>query len=522
MSGESFDFDEIDNLASQSTVTAWSAHVAPKGRVKKTYGRRGSTGVLPSSMAFSRQPELEEPLDLLSPTKEETSFEVFSPPTFKRDAPTIPGRRRFTRANSISTLSRTSSLQPSQPTLRRCVSTSMSSVGSSSRSSFQSRSLSSNFEDSISESGVENEHPNMSPLDVCASPKRGALLKDSRGRKKSRSDRNLSELDSPALPPMPALPPSSSFSNLARADSLTWVKNPPAPPVESSPFSSRPRSWTEMDESPALSSVGSTRKRGICESPFEDYDDMFASAPSVSSTRRTISRTALLSPPLDRSGHFNLDNSDRVAEFSQHSASKAKKSDAMDMVSDDGDSGAEADSSDDLSIENKRLRRSPVPTFVPFHQRQKTYASARVAASKPPKAVVRSSARPEDVIESMPSYNDLKFLAKKLKKERVYSQVNLCVPLPTEWTSHHRADFIQWGTNHLGFKVNSGGAQLVYLQISKSKGITLLQLLEDSVAFCKEQGLARKTPKHPSSGAKDLFNLGFTPISNVAPKTPKE
>lgn len=529
MSNDSFDLDELDSLTSQSTVTAWSSHVAPKGRARRTYGRRGSTGVLPTvATAFSRTIHPQEPLDLLSPTQEENEFDEFSPvPAFKLGAPTIPGRRRFTRANSLSGISNSTSTRSSQPSLRRCVSTSTNSLGSSSMHSRRSSSLSSNIEDSISELGSENVHPNVNPLEGFASPKRGSALKDSRGRKKVRSEKNLNILDSPSLPPIPPLPESSSFSNLARTDSGSWGNAPQ--PSDASPFPSRPRSWTELDisiGSPALS-MASARKRGVCESPFEDFDDVLVSGP-FSSARRTIARSGLLSPALERSGSLNLDSSERSAGFSQHSASKAKKYDTMDIASDDGDSGEEImDSSDDLSIENKRMRRSPVPTFVPFHQRQKKYPSTATSNDARTKGAARTTGRPEDVIESMTSYHDLKFLAKKLKAERDVSHINLCVPLPVEWQSQRRADVIRWGTNHLGFKLFSGGAQMVYLQISKSKGVTLLKLLEESIAECKEQGLARKTPKHPKASIKNLFNLK-TP-SNVsfvggaaASKTPKE
>lgn len=520
MCDDSFDLEEFETLATQPTVTTWSSQVAPKMRSFRTYGRRGSTGALPRSSQSARfmSTRMEEPLDCLSsPNQEELEFGQLSEiekrllPTFKPDAPTIPGRRRFTRANSMGNESTTSSSK-ANPVLRRSVSVSNSTDFSSISSMISSSQSSSSF----SETGAENLHPNLDPLEEFASPKRSARPLDSRGRKKVRSAIGLSSLDRSASESS-MLHCSRSFSNLARDEpSKSWAK--PAPlPTDGCAFP--PIAFNELEflqsASPALSSVCSTRKRGICESPFEDFDDQSTCGLSIS--RHSTVRSRLLSPPptSHQISEFNMESMEKLKDFSSHQEKYSKKSSLMDIASDDGESGVDSrdgmDSGDDVSVDGHKNRRSPVPTFVPFEQRQKRKSSMPTFpdTSIPETALHSGTASVDDVIASMPSYNDLKYLTTRLRGQR---QGSVCwhVALPSTWNEARRRGFIQWITVSLGFTHRKAGAQAAYFQIPKSKGTSILKLLDSSMAACKERGIGSKSPANANNGVKH-FIFGATP-----------
>jgi hypothetical protein len=543
MCDDSFDLGEIESYATQTTVTAWSAQVAPKVRGSRTYSRRGITGVLPeqqqaSSMNFHPR-TIEDPPECFSPGEEtfdqSPPWEESSLPSFTRDTSRIPGRRRFTRANSISAISHHLP-QPAGPLLLRSQSISdrpppagpllLRSQSVSDRSpplvSMSSSSLSSSNA-SIPQISEENVHPNFDPLEENASPKRGAEpLSHRRGRKKVRSARSLRATD---IAPIKSLPLSGSFSNLARhgGDGLSWAKLPPVP-SDMSPFPTKSPSVQHLDStdlvesSPAGMSIGSNRKRGIFESPFDDCDDC---SPRPSHSR---SRSRKLSSPTTRITEFSLNSADKLPDFPLHSK-ETKNQREMDIASDDGDSGPErdgGDSGDDASVESVGNKRSPMPTFVPYEQRQNMSFSSVATFSDAlmeTYALQPESADVDDVISSMSSYPDLRFLTKSLRREREGSRVSWNLALPIAWDASRRTSFIQWTTRSLGFTLRAAGGSVTFFQISKSKGAGILKLLESTVSACKERGIGVKSPTNAIVNDNQFTFVGVQGLGQPASAT---
>jgi hypothetical protein len=199
----------------------------------------------------------------------------------------------------------------------------------------------------------------------------------------------------------------------------------------------------------------------------------------------------------------------------------------MDISSDEGsgvESGLDRNDSDgeDASMgedENRNSRQSPVPTFVPFDERQKRRSSVAVF---PPTVVCQTSLDPytssvDDVINTMSSYQDMKYLTKRLRSQR---EGSVCwhVALPSAWGEAQRRGFIQWITASLGFTHRKAGAQAAYFQIPKSKGAGILKLLEASIAACKERGIGGKSPTNACTVSTDFFGASLmvkTPVGYV-------
>lgn len=537
MCDDSFDMEELDYDISQKTITAWSSQVAPKTRGRRTYSRRGSTM---STTATSNSnpmfdfPSLEEPL--------EESIECSSPPDDFRLGrasnikPKIPGRRRFARAHTIDGATSSTNVRPNPPPLLKrsqsVTSTIMSSsppllrrsMSVSSRSSVTSFSqTSSSVSSSIGSIGdLENFDPNPDPLVDNATPKRGAKpCVDLRGRKKVRKARNFGR---GGHAPLSLRPLSNSFSSLAQVGEggLSWAKPPSS---DTSPFPPRlPPINNDIDftdfaeSSPATSTVGSERKRAIWESPLEDFDDCMSVGGLSKSRSMSIDINA-------NSLHGRIN---RHSDFSRESNGKKKRE--MDMQSDDDfDSGPESkdgmeDSGDDASIERGFKARSPMPTFVPYSQKYQrrvtTFDGAIFAVSE---TLNPETANADDVIDSMSSYQDLKFLIKKLKKESGGNRQSWHIAPPVAWATSRRGSFFHWATKSLGFTFRSGGMSVSYIQISNAKGTGILKLLESTLTVCKERGLG-KTPTNACDNTQHFdFSDAKTPQgSKVLTMTPKE
>lgn len=514
MTEDSLEFEDLETLTAQPTVTAWSSQVASRAKSMRTYGRRGSTGAIPRSsqckpqMRFKHS-KTEPSVDCLSPTEEEAEFgqiadiENRSLPVFRLDIPKLPGRKRFTRAHSMDV---GSSQTDAYPVLRRSASVSLTYDHSSSISA-RSSSISS-YMDSYSDMGPENIHPNLFPLEELASPKRGGRPLQLGGRKKVKSTKNLTPMDQT---PLDSLSSSASFSNLARDESLTWAKA--APPKRTANLTFNELEFLEYS-SPAMSSVCSNRKRGICDSPFDDLDDC-QSVGSLSVSRRSW----MMSSPTHPMGEFHGDLSQKPNLSSKDKGKCSKKTALMEIASDDGDSGVDSrgdmDSEDEGSFDSNPNRRSPIPTFVPFDQRQTRRSSVPIF---PEETIGRQVIQPgtasvDDVINSIPSFNDLKYLVMRLR-----GQPDRCVcwhvALPNTWGDAQRRAFILWITNTLGFTHRKAGAQAAYFQIPRSKGTSILRLLEFAIETCKERGISTKSPLNANAAANNI-TFGVTPIQNV-------
>jgi hypothetical protein len=491
MSDDPLDIGEYDWSPSKHTATAYETQVAPKARAPRTYSRRGSIAALPYGNKPSVEPTSDTPsrprkvraetFDFFNQTEESPGPDWLnkSLPSFNkppREFPTTGGQtRRFVRSHSIShvpTLAKPVALRHLASLSSR--STSTASLRSFSNSSLYSTDLS------------ENINPNFDPLELCASPKRAALVEnDKRGTKKSRSARHFGRCNSVPLPSSSV--GSHSFSNLAKFQeeegaSSSWAAPPPPvadrfPPIPSKvPFASEFIDFADVSgSSPATLSSDSIKKRGVCGSPLDDFDD--TSAGGFSNSQHSRSRSRIFSPP-----------SARLSSFS-HESTEEKKSRAMDIASDDGDTRDGDDSGDDASVESVGISRSAIRSFGAHPQQLRSSLGLNDSIFGYSRTIEPIESLNEgDVLGSMSSYPDLKFLIKTLRKEKGGRNLSWHVAPPSLWDTTRRASFFRWTTKSLGFTLRAGGINLSYLQISKAKGADVLKLLESSMVSYKSQG----------------------------------
>jgi hypothetical protein len=269
------------------------------------------------------------------------------------------------------------------------------------------------------------------------------------------------------------------------------------------------------ESSPALS-LASSRKRGICESPFDDFDDC-SSAGGFPLSQGSNKSSRLLSHPPTRLSEFSLHFADekegRISDFPLNSLGEKKKR-ATEIASDDGESSEQEtvdgdDSGDDASVESVGDRRSPMPSFVPYSRVQQQQSSVRKSVDiyfGSPKLLEPTTAQVSDVIDSMSSCQDLKFLTRSLRKENGGSRQSWHVAPPVSWIATRRSSFFCWTTRSLGFTFRAGGMSVSYIQISKTRGASLLELLDSALSECKERGIGTKTPNN-ARGDEQHFNF---------------
>mmetsp|Transcript_18101 Transcript_18101/g.28074 ORF Transcript_18101/g.28074 Transcript_18101/m.28074 type:complete len:1449 (+) Transcript_18101:325-4671(+) len=511
MEDESFDLGGLEYDVSQKTITAWSAHVEPKTKAQRTYSRRLSTGAMrPRAASIPTEGSIQ------SDSPEEKAFvqAVDGDPdpicAFKRDAPAIPGRRRFTRANSMSVVSTEANVRSPPFLMQRSNSVSNASeayIPTAARST----SLSS-LGDSCHD--FENVHPNFDPLWECASPKRGAANDaNQRGKKKVRSTKHFGRrgLSAP-------LPLSTSFSNLARygEEKPKWGKPPPPPALSPFPPKSRSSELTVPDfaESPSDFSLGSARKRGVCGSPLYDFDETSLGGLSTSRSKQSRTRSPLFTPTSTKLPDFAVHSADRKPAFSFGAVEESGNDAAMD--SDDGthdESGGE-ESGDEAGVESTQKTRPPIPTFVPFSHKKRGAASRTAVAASPriTNLVGTKVSNVDEVIKSMSSYEDLKFITKTLRRERSCCGQSWYVAPPAKWVQERRAAFFHWTTRSLGFTYRSGGNSISYVQVSQMKGSQILKILEETLTQHKEKCKSAETPGKSMAGTS---NFSFVDTSTI-------
>jgi hypothetical protein len=514
MSNNSFDIEDYDWTPSKRTATAYETQVAPKARATRTYSRRGSNVALPYGSKPSVEPTSDAPsrprkaraetFDCFPPMEEPlgTDWLNESLPSSNKPPRGFPTRKtqRLARSQSISHV----------PTFAKPVALRRGSVCSGSISTISLRSISTSSLYSTDRS--ENVDPNFDPLELYASPKRAALVgNDKRGTKKSRSARHFGRSNSVPLPSSSV--GSHSFSNLAKFQeegASSWAEPPPPfadtfPPIPSkSPFVSELIDFADVSSSSiATLSSDSIKKRGVCGSPLDDFDDASAGGFSMHSH----SRPRIFSPPSARLSSFSL-------EYTEE-----KKSRAMDIASDDGDTKDGDDSGDDASIESVGISRSAIPSFGANPQRLRSSLDSILGSSWTIEPI--ESLNEGDVLGSMSSYPDLKFLIKTLRKEKGGRNLSWHVAPPSLWETTRRASFFQWTTKSLGFTLRAGGINMSYLQISKAKGADVLKLLESSMVSYKSQGRG-KTVVDPGSATPANIKQQMMDITSSSKKPPVE
>ena len=475
MSTDSVEEFEYDWDPTKKTTTGWSRRVVANGRTRRTYSRRGSTGDATfGSEPFTRLQTLSshhagidgetESFSSLGDNairtgqwSDKSACDPFREDWQDSSSRTRPPRaRRFTRANSLS-LSNVSHI-PEPSTLRR-------SYSVSSRS---------NTLRSITTDISENFDPNFDPLEMNASPKRGAAIdSDSRGRKKVRSARNHTPLSTLSAS-------NSTFSHLARHGDggLSWAR----PSSDTSAFLKFSGVdfvgyQTDATSSPATASVGSSRKRSVCGSPSGEPDYFSTSGNLCEGGVHVRSRSRIFSPPTARLSLLDM------------GSSGDKGNRTMDITSDDGvdtdlESAKGDDSGDDASVESEGNNRQAIPSFA-ARSPLSGFTDLPLHPGKKVDSVVPSKHH-ETVLRSMPCYKDLKFLLSVLRKENVGSNQSWHVAPPAAWEKSRRTSFFQWSAS-LGFTMRAGGMGISYLQISKIRGGEVLRLLEASYKECKEQ-----------------------------------
>lgn len=472
MSGEMEDMLDWD--LPQKTETTWSSQVSTKPKGRRTYSRRAYGR---SSSALSQQEQSRDVSDTSENEQRNSDWEVDFNPTMKEVVPPpIPNRRRFARANSVT-------MHDRKPPPRQLTRSQSVSISGSSSSSSGSRRVN------------ENINPNFEALEENFTPKRSKPVLDLRGRKKVRSELSI-----------PKVPLSDSFSNLAKFGEDGWGQASNT----NATFGTRPTASNELyfsefiDSSPATINAGSHKKRNICESPLDD----FLSPPNTQLSVNSF----YTGESMD--GRFSLGSSESINQRE------------TEIQTDDGESlndTRDDDSGDDASMES--LEKTPVP-FTSNANAIKRRSSSFFGEEVLPIGDVLEPGKADanDVIESMPSYQDLRFLVRSLRKEKAGSRLSWHVAPPVSWNASRRASFFNWTTQSLGFSFRAGGMAIAYLQISKKKGAGILTLLESAQALWKARGLGEKTPHETSQKPKFVFsNSKLTAsVTKTLSWTPKE
>jgi hypothetical protein len=201
-------------------------------------------------------------------------------------------------------------------------------------------------------------------------------------------------------------------------------------------------------------------------------------------------------------------------------------SDSHDGKSEDEDSGAESEASDDLSLDRpmdfelveQPARRNtktlsllpPKPVRQSFNDFDDSVFGAKGTSGA-------DSLDSSHIFDSMSNYDDLKFLIKALRKEKVGSTIasfgttkTWTIVAPLAWESKRRTAFLQWASRGLGFSLRAGGGAVAFLQISVSKGVAILESLEAAL-------IAHKADAWNASSDERKFQFGTKHIKSVVP-----
>lgn len=315
-------------------------------------------------------------------------------------------------------------------------------------------------------------------------------------------------------------PLAGSFSHIAQSGE-TWTKaacDDPHSPRASLVFDG----VADLDTaglSPAKSlavSVSSSRKRGVWE--FDDDVEECRSSKGVVGVRR--SRSRIFSPGsslrLQASNPFLFESDDdgNLREILSSHADPFVGEDENDInmrekekefdTTDDDETELGSDVHDDLSIDgsfdsvsNSSIQANEGIDELPFMPPLAVRRSASTGrfedslfGSSGPKG---KNLTESHILDSMPSYDNLKFIIKALRTEKKGSAVSsfrknkswIVAPLGS-WSPDQRVAFLQWSTKELGFTVRSGGGNIAFLQISSTKGLSLLDNLEAALKIYRE------------------------------------
>ena len=478
MTDESVDIDELEWEMAHQTKTAWSLRVAPprvKGR--RTYSRRQSTGAL----NYTSSPDGPSQGSPSSISQEEKAFKYSDvhketePMLSLRPPPAIPPRHKFTRTNSMSAVSNQGT---SKSAFQRSYSVDTNHGSLRPTRTRSMRSLSESFND------AENVRPNINAFLI--SPKRGAGSDaNESAKKKVRSARYFGKKGLST-----SLHSSSSFSNLSRScDPPLWGSLPESR-AETSPFPPPKRirdslstnesdpSSSNFSESPSESSlIGSSSMKRL-SLPWEDCPDETS-----------------VDAPLSTRSNFSLTTPKFADEKPRHTRGRRGREPKKNTFedSDDGISGDDDSVSGNSDNDENMLISPALPTFVPFSQKKnRTFATT-------PGPRIANSISVEDVIKSMTSYEDLKFIVNELRKESKGNCPSWYVAPHNKWEQTRRVPFLKWIKQSLGFVLRVAGNQVSIAQISKTKGKERLKILEEVLKNHKGKCRTALTPGNPKT-----------------------
>jgi hypothetical protein len=308
---------------------------------------------------------------------------------------------------------------------------------------------------------LENFNPNFDPLEESASPKRGYSCNIDRSqRKKSRpfpendfvslhkasSSSNFThdptECDSPYAP---------TTSRSARKNCRVLQRGRSLP-VFPSPWDGGDEDVENEDVTSAHvpSDFMSSRKR---RPPALHTEEFGASPPprQLTAKSRTFSPGSFESP---------CEFPTPLNEFQERYSFQAVLSSDDDAALSDSDLSSRAECSDEEMIATKEKQGTERKILQP------------------------ENATVQDVLETMTSEEDVRYLVRAMVKERNQSSSSKKlwqVALASSWTSDRRDAILFWATENLGFKYTCAGGGVYIMQILSVKGEPLLGLFQNAI-----------------------------------------
>jgi len=312
----------------------------------------------------------------------------------------------------------------------------------------------------------------------------------------------------------------------------------------------------------------SSRKRGVCYSPLLDADDVCDLVPTgglsaslhSSSSYRTRARSRIFSPDSTRkkvTAALSSEKEDRFADRSSNlhqSADKYRSAhDKTDGRCDNETSDTESekshldldcsfttdvnDEADDVSTATETEDAVDAVMLPPktLRSRSSNFDEAIFGSqnethpTKSESICLTSSGMEKELFESIPCYDDLKFLIKELRK--VHTTKNFasfglssnCTVVPrSAWPSGRKTAFVQWATTKLGFSLRSAGGNVAYLQVTFEKGADILKALESCLIDHKATLLQKEKETVAAPHNTPLFHTMTLPSSISKPPARRE
>ena len=531
--------EEFDWDPSETTVTAWSASHTRGTKGRRAYGRRGSkkstNGDNIRRRANQRRPQPPE----TSRTVEEEGADIKESSSYNsgewgpassnspfgltrsETLPIIPAVGFDIRSKSGAAIS---AVPHRPPLIRHSRSMSFRSESRSSTASSSSSSIS--FDSRFG--SCENSQPNIAPMlgapstTSLLSPQPPTKLKkidmtpsdiETKGSAKRRKHRQrLSETENSDSSPsfMSTSNSNNSFSRLAKSAEMAvaWIK----PPDLSSPSLKDTIGFdfgcltdaTIASPTNSVATTGSSRKRGVCELPFDDVEESSFNAghsfmSSSSYDTRSRSRSRIFSNASFSRPTMAEDALDPSDLFSRNGADI----DSHDEKSDNEASAVESEASNDSSSDHAMDIEEDAPRQViknqslvppkPVRRSSNDFEESIFGVTKN-KSTIVDPLDPSQIFEAMSDYEDLKFLIKALRKEKHGSTIasfgttkTWTIAPSAAWDSRRRAAFLQWARRGLGFSIRAGGGAVAFLQTTVTKGGVILESLEAALIAHKAQ-----------------------------------